>query len=160
MRVLFLIIFLLVHYASFSQCDVLIRKKSKNLGDIPYVITKKEVYKTKSGQTVNITLSDIFFKAKHRFIFQSENLGDTLDVSLVAINRRTLLQKKITNDDCIIDYEPFIKSGHYFFVIKTKKVLNDENKPIEGCVGMIMLERVTRKNLRKLQRIKWEKNNK
>ena len=160
MRVLFLIVFLLVHYASFSECEKLISNKLKSLGDIPYRKFNKEFFEVKSGDVFNIKLTDVFFKAKHKFLFQSENLGDTLDISLVGINRRILFRKKITNDDCIIDYEPFIKSGNYFFVIQTKKVLDEDSKPIMGCLGLVTFERITYKNFRKLQRIKWKKNNK
>ncbi len=158
MRVLLVILCLLVSRASFSQCEDLISKKIKNFGDIPYGMINRDVYKSKSGEVVYITIPDVYYKSKLRFVFQSQNFGDTLDVSLVAINRRTLVRKKITNDDCVINYEPFNKSGHYFFVIQTKKVLDDEGKPIWGCVGLITLERVTRKPFRKLQKIEWKKN--
>jgi hypothetical protein len=158
MRVLFLILFLLITSATFSQCNKPISKKIKNLGDIPYVMVNRDIYESKSGEIIYIKISDVYFKSKLKFIFQSNNLGDTLDVSMVAINRRVLVRKKITNEDCEINYQPFPNSGYYFFVIQTKKVLDEENRPIKGCVGLITLERVTKKGFRKLQKVKWKKN--
>jgi hypothetical protein len=124
---------------------------------LPYILYDKLVYDVQSGKSFYVKISDISYKTKLAFLFQSENLGDSLDVSLITLNWKVLSKKIITKDDFIIRYEPMKKSENYFLVIKSKPILDDFGKPISGCIGIAILERVTKKPFKSIQKIEWKK---
>jgi hypothetical protein len=123
---------------------------------LPYVLYDKVVYHVKSGTVTYIKISDVSYKKKLAFVFQSENLGDTLKVKLITLNRKVLTKKNITKDDCIMRYEPMKKTENYFLMIESKPILDENNKPIMGCYGIAILERVTKKPFKSVQKIQWK----
>lgn len=157
MRVFLLLFFLFISNLSFSQCFQLIANKLDSMEILPYILYDKLVYDVQSGKSFYVKISDISYKTKLAFLFQSENLGDSLDVSLITLNWKVLSKKIITKDDFIIRYEPMKKSENYFLVIKSKPILDDFGKPISGCIGIAILERVTKKPFKSIQKIEWKK---
>ena len=156
MRVfLFLILFLITN-TSYSQCFELLSNKLDSIDIIPYALYDRVVYDVESGKSFYVKISDVSYKTKLAFLFQSENLGDSLDISLITLNWKVLAKKIITKDDFILRYEPVKKSENYYLMIKSKPILNDIGKPISGCVGIAILERVTRKPFRSIQKIEWK----
>lgn len=156
MRVFLLTLFLFISNLSFSQCFQLLANKLDSIEFLPYILYDKLVYDVKSGKSFYVKISDVSYKTKLAFLFQSENLGDSLDVSLITLNWKVLSNKIITKDDFILRYEPMKKSENYFLVIKSKPILNDVGKPISGCVGIAILERVTKKPFKSIQKIEWK----
>jgi hypothetical protein len=157
MRVfLFLTLFLITN-TLYSQCFELLSNKLDSIDIIPYALYDRVVYDVESGKSFYVKISDVSYKTKLAFLFQSENLGDSLDVSLITLNWKVLAKKIITKDDFILRYEPVKKSENYYLMIKSKPILNDIGKPISGCVGIAILERVTRKPFRSIQKIEWKK---
>jgi hypothetical protein len=156
MRVFLLIFFLFISNLSFSQCFQLLANKLDSIDIIPYALYDKLMYDVESGKSFYVKISDVSYKTKLAFLFQSENLGDSLDVSLITLNWKVLSKKIITKDDFILRYEPMKKSENYFLVIKSKPILNDVGKPISGCIGIAILERVTKKPFKSIQKIEWK----
>jgi hypothetical protein len=141
----------------YSQCSEILNSVLDTIGIIPYALVDKNVYNIKSGKNLEIMVPDAPYKKKYAFLIFGNNVGDTLNVSLITINRHTLSSKKITTNDFRFKYDPFIKSGNYFLRIETKEILDEEKKPITGCVGVVTLERVSSKGFKKLQKIEWKK---
>jgi hypothetical protein len=156
MRVFLLLFFLFISNLSFSQCFQLLANKLDSVEILPYILYDKLMYDVKSGKSFYVKISDVSYKTKLAFLFQSENLGDSLDVSLITLNWKVLSKKIITKDDFILRYEPMKKSENYFLVIKSKPILNDVGKPISGCLGIAILERVTKKPFKSIQKIEWK----
>lgn len=156
MRVFLLTLFLFISNLSFSQCFQLLSDKLDSMEILPYILYDKVVSHVKSGTVTYIRLNDVSYKTKLAFVFQSEDLGDTLKVKLITLNRKVLSKKNITKDDCIFRYEPMKKTENYFLMIETKPVLNEDNKAIMGCYGIAILERVTKKPFKSLQKIEWK----
>lgn len=156
MRVFLLTLFLFISNLSFSQCFQLLANKLDSIDIIPYALYDKLMYNVQSGKSFYVKISDVSYKTKLAFLFQSENLGDSLDVSLITLNWKVLSKKIITKDDFILRYEPMKKSENYFLVIKSKPILNDVGKPISGCIGIAILERVTKKPFKSIQKIEWK----
>ena len=158
MRVFLLTLFLFISNLSFSQCFQLLANKLDSIDIIPYALYDKLMYDdVKSGESLHVIISDVSYKTKLAFLFQSENLGDSLDVSLITLNWKVLSKKIITKDDFILRYEPMKKSENYFLVIKSKPILNDVGKPISGCIGIAILERLTKRPFKQIQKIEWKK---
>ena len=59
------------------------------------------------------------------------DLGDTLKVSLITLNRHVLTKKLITKDDYMLRYQPMKKTENYFLMIETKQVLDEEKRAIK-----------------------------
>jgi hypothetical protein len=156
MRVFLLTLFLFISNLSFSQCFELLANKLDSMEILPYILYDKLMYDVESGKSFYVKVSDVSYKTKLAFLFQSENLGDSLDVSLITLNWKVLSNKIITKDDFILRYEPMKKSENYFLVIKSKPILNDVGKPISGCIGIAILERVTKKPFKSIQKIEWK----
>ena len=152
LTILFSFIFNLAH----SQCFELLYNKLDSIDIIPYSLVDKFVYGIQSGRTISIKLSDVKYKHKFGFIFQSKDLGDTIDVYLLTLNRKLLAHKVITNGDYFLRCEPVKKSENYFLIISTKQKLGTDKRPITGCLGLIILERVRSKTFGKVQKIKWK----
>jgi len=158
MRVFLILILFFISNISFSQyeCYNLLSKKLNNLDILPYVLYNKIVYENTSGKTFYIKLDDLAFRTKLIFILQSNNLGDSLDVSLVTLNNKILNRKIITNKDCTLRCDPLKKTENYFLIVKSKPVLDEFKRPISGCLGIAILERVKRKPFKKIQKIEWK----
>lgn len=150
------IVFCLFFGTAHSQCFELLSNKIDSMEIIPYYLHDKLVDEVESGNTVVITISDVEYKSKRFFLFQQSDLGDTLDVALMTLNKKVLARKYITKDDYILRCDPFWKSGNYFLVITTKKKLDDINKPVIGCLGIAILERLTKRPFKKIQKIDWK----
>lgn len=155
MRFIFFILLIFLPNLVKSQCYELLDQRLNNIGDIPYVMVEKFVFDLTSGKTKTIKINNVAYKTKLGFIFQSKNVGDTLDVSLLTLNRKVLTRKKLTKSDDFLRYEPFRKSEYYFLIIQTKPVLDSLNKPLSGCFGLAVVERVKKKTFKKLQKIEW-----
>ena len=156
MRVfLFLTLFLITN-TLYSQCFDLLSNKLDSIDIIPYVLYDKVVFQVKSGQTTYVKLNDVSYKTKLAFLFQSKDLGDTLKVSLITLNSHVLTKKIITKDDYMFRYQPMKKTENYFLMIETKQVLDEEKRVIKGCYGIAILERVTKKPFKSLQKIEWK----
>ena len=156
MRVFLFLILFLVTNTLYSQCFELLSNKLDSIDIIPYALYDRVVYDVESGKSFYVKISDVSYKTKLAFLFQSENLGDSLDVSLITLNWKVLTKKIITKDDFILRYEPVKKSENYYLMIKSKPILNEIGKPISGCVGIAILERVTRKPFKSIQKIEWK----
>ena len=115
------------------------------------------VYNVPSRESVSIKIRGGKYKSKLGFIFQFDNLGDTLYVYLYTLNRKLLTSKIVTNDDCFLRYEPFIKSENYFLIIHMQKQPAADKQKTAGCLGLAVVERVKRKGLKKVQKITWKK---
>jgi len=122
---------------------------------IPYLLVDKKVLEIETDKSYSVKISDVKFKKKLIFLFQSNNIGDTIYVELVTLNRKILSKKTITNEDFILRYEPFRKSENYYLLIKTVK--SKEKK--KGCLGLVILERVTNRPFKKIQKIEWKLEN-
>jgi hypothetical protein len=143
-------------YSLRYDCYELIEKKLNSLDEIPYSMVDKFVFDIKSGKTISIRLDDVKYKTKLGFIFQSKDLGDTLHVYLLTLNKKILVSKKVTNDDYFLRYDPFRKSEDYFLVIQTKEKLDADSIAMTGCLGLVIVERVKKKGFRPMQKIRWE----
>ncbi len=152
LTILFSFIFNLAH----TQCYELLANKLDSIDIIPYTLVDKFVYGFQSGKTISVKLSNVRYKQKLGFIFQSKDLGDTIDVYLMTLNRKLLASKTITNQDYFLRYDPFKKSENYFLIISTKQRLDSSKRPIKGCLGLVILERVKSKTFSKVQKIKWK----
>jgi hypothetical protein len=155
MRLILSILFLFIFSSVKSQCYELLDNRLDNIGDIPYVMVEKFVFDLTPGKTKIVKIKNVAYKTKLGFIFRSYNVGDTMDVSLLTLNRKVLTRRKLTNTDYFLRYEPFRKSEYYFLVIETKPKLDSLNKPVTGCVGLAVVERVKKKTFKKLQKIEW-----
>jgi len=149
---LFIICFFTLH-PTFSQCHDLLSTKLENIEMIPYALYDKVVFQMKPGQTSYVKLNNVSYKTKLAFLFQSKDLGDTMRVSLITLNRKLLATKLITNDDCILRYQPVRKTENYFLKIESKS--NSDSINI-GCCGIAILERVIKKPFKSIQKIDWK----
>ena len=156
MRVFLFFTFFLITNSAFSQCFDLLSNKLDSTDIIPYILYDKVVFEVTSGKTSYVKLLDVKYKTKLAFLFQSKDLGDTLKVSLVTLNRKVLASKLITRDDFYLRYQPMNRTENYFLIVETKPVLDEEKKPIKGCYGIAILERVTKKPFKSLQKIEWK----
>lgn len=156
MRIVFFLIFFFITVLGKTQCFELLSNRLEKIEEIPYSMVEKFFLDVKSGSLVSVKVQNVLYKTKLGFIFQSENLGDTLDVTLMTLNRKILTRKKITKDDDFLRHDPFRKSENYFLLIQTNAIIDTTNKkPIYGCMGIAVLERVKRKALKKVQKIDW-----
>lgn len=156
MKMFLSIVFCLVFGTAHSQCFELLSNKIDSMEIIPYYLHDKLVNEVESGKTIVVTIRDVEYKSKRFFLFQQSDLGDTLDVALMTLNKKVLARKYITKDDYILRCDPFWKSGNYFLVITTKEKLDDTNKPVIGCLGIAILERLTKRPFKKIQKIDWK----
>ena len=156
MKIFLSIVFCLIFGTAHSQCFELLSNKIDSMEIIPYYLIDKLEYTVESGKTIVVTVSSVEYKSKLFFLFQQSDLGDTLDVSLMTLNKKVLARKYITKDDYILRCDPFWKSGNYFLLITTKKKLDDTNQPVIGCLGIAVLERLTKRPFKKIQRIDWK----
>lgn len=156
MRVFLFLILFSISNISYSQCFELLSEKLNNLDILPYVLYNKIVYESTSGKTFYIKLDDLAFRTKLIFILQSNNLGDSLDVSLVTLNNKILNSKIITKQDCTLRCDPLNKTENYFLIVKSKPVLDEFKRPISGCLGIAILERVKKRPFKKIQKIDWK----
>lgn len=156
MKIFLSIVFFLIFGTANSQCYELLSNKIDSMEIIPYYLHDKLVDEVESGKTIVVTIRDVEYKSKRFFLFQQNDLGDTLDVALMTLNKKVLARKYITKDDYILRCDPFWKSGNYFLVITTKKKLDDINKPVMGCLGIAILERLTKRPFKKIQKIEWK----
>lgn len=156
MKVLFFLILFFISYIGHTQCYELVDHSLENIGDIPYAMVDKFVFDVKSGKSVIIKIRNVEYKSKLGFLLLSNNLGDTIDVSLLTLNRKVLTRKRITNSDYFLRYEPFRKSENYFLSIQTKTLLDSNKRVLSGCLAVVVLERVKKKAFVPLQKIKWE----
>jgi len=123
---------------------------------IPYGLREKSVYNIPSGKTISLKIRDVKYKSKFAFLFQWHDLGDTMDVTLITLNWKVLARKTITKDDYILRYEPFKKSENYFLIVTTKVKLDSNKKPLTGCLGMAVLERLVKRPFKQIQKIGWK----
>jgi len=156
MKLLFTILFCFVFGVARSQCFELLSEKLDSIEDVPYGLYEKSVYDIPSGKSISLKIYDVKYKSKFVFLFQWYDLGDTIDVTLITLNWKVLSRKTLTKNDYILRYEPFKKSEDYFLVITTKKKLDDINKPVMGCLGIAILERLTKRPFKKIQKIEWK----
>ena len=154
---LLIVLLLLLPNTGSSQCFDLLEKKLNTFEKIPYEMVDRFVFDIPSSQPISIKIKDGKYKSKLGFMFQFNNLGDTLYVSLYTLNRKLLASKKITNDDCFLRYEPFIKSENYFLIVHTQKQPAADKQKTTGCLGLAIVERVKRKGLKEVQKITWGK---
>jgi len=156
MRVfLFLTLFLITN-TLYSQCFELLSKRLDSIENIPYGLHEKSVYDVPSGKTINLKISHVEYKSKFAFLFQWHDLGDTMYVTLMTLNKKILVRKTITKNDCILRYEPFRKSENYFLIVTTEVKLDEYQKPLTGCLGVAILERLTKRPFKKIQKIEWK----
>ena len=153
---LLILLLLLLPNTGSSQCFDLLEKKLNTFEKIPYEMVGRFVFDIPSRKSVSIKINDGKYKSKLGFIFQFNNLGDTLYVSLYTLNRKLLAYKKVTNEDCFLRYEPFIKSENYFLIVHMQKQPTVDKQKTAGCLGLAVVERVKRKGLKKVQRIDWK----
>jgi hypothetical protein len=152
---LFLILFFISNI-SFSQCFELLSNKLDSTKNIPYGLHEKSVYDIPSGKSISLKIYDVKYKSKFVFLFQWYDLGDTIDVTLITLNWKVLARKTLTKNDCILRYEPFKKSENYYLIVTTKVKLDSNKKPLTGCLGMVVLERLAKRPLKKIQKIDWK----
>jgi len=152
LTILFSFIFNLVH----SQCFELLSKRLDTIKNIPYGLHEKSVYDVPSGKSISIKIYDVKYKSKFAFLFQWHNLGDTMYVTLMTLNKKILARKIITKNDCMLRYEPFRKSENYFLIVTTGVKLDEDKKPLTGCLGVLILERLTKRPFKKIQKIEWK----
>jgi len=142
-----------------AQCFELLSKRLDSVSEMPYGLHEKTVYYVQAGKSVSLKISDVKYKSKLAFVFQWHDLGDTIDVALMTLNWKTLAKKTMTKTDCILRYEPFKKSENYFLIVTTREKLNPDRQPITGCLGLAILERLTRRPFKPIQRIEWKTGN-
>lgn len=159
MRIVFFFIFFFISFLGKTQCYESLSNRLENIENIPYAMVEKFFLDVKSGSSVSVKVQNVLYKTKLGFIINSVNLGDTLDVTLITLNRKVLARKKITKDDDFLRHDPFRKSENYFLIIQTSPIIDTSNhKPIYGCIGIAVLERVKKKALKKVQKIDWKEN--
>ena len=156
MKVALTLILIFLFEPARAQCFELLSERLDSVKEIPYGLHEKSVYFVQSGKTVSLKIDDVKYKSKFAFLFQWHDLGDTLDVALVTLNWKVLAQKTLTQDDCILRYEPFMKSENYFLVVTTQVKLGEDKTPLTGCLGLAVLERLTRRPFKQIQRIEWK----
>ena len=156
MKLLFTIIFCFIFNLAHSQCYELLSNKLDSMDIIPYGLREKSVYNIPSGKSISLKIRDVKYKSKFAFLFQWHDLGDTMDVTLITLNWKVLARKTITKDDYILRYEPFKKSENYFLIVTTKVKLDSNKKPLTGCLGMAVLERLAKRPFKKIQKIDWK----
>ena len=155
MRSIFIFFFFFLTHTLFGQCHQLLSDRLYSISDIPYLLVENFVFDVKTGETVAVKIKNVAYKTKLGFIFETHDVGDTLKVSLITLNRKVLASKIITKNDYFFRYEPFRKSDNYFLIIKSKPILDEYNKPKNGCIGIAVVERVKKKAFKKLQKIEW-----
>jgi len=156
MKLLFTIIFSFIFNLAHSQCYELLSNKLDSTENLPYGLREKSVYNIPSGKTISLKIRDVKYKSKFAFLFQWCDLGDTIDVTLITLNWKVLARKTLTKNDCILRYEPFKKSENYYLIVTTKVKLDSNKKPLTGCLGMVVLERLAKRPLKKIQKIDWK----
>ena len=156
MKLLFTILFCFVFGTARSQCFELLSEKLDSAGNVPYSLVDKFSYDIPSGKTISLKIRDVKYKSKLAFIFQWYDLGDTMDVTLMTLNWKVLARKTITKNDFILRYDPFKKSENYFLIVTTKVKLGDNKKPLTGCLGLAILERITKRPFKAIQKIDWK----
>jgi hypothetical protein len=156
MKLLFTIIFSFIFNLAHSQCYELLSNKLDSTENVPYGLYEKSTYNIPSGKTISLKVRNVKYKSKLAFLFQWSDLGDTIDVSLITLNWKVLARKTLTKNDCILRYEPFKKSENYYLIVTTKVKLDSNKKPLTGCLGMAILERLTKRPFKQIQKIDWK----
>lgn len=152
MKFLFVFIFLIISEFCKSQCFSQLSSELDKLEKIPYSLMDKRVYDIESGKTYCIKLSRIPYRTKLGFLIQTDGVSDSIDVTLTTLNRKILAKKLITNKDCILRHEPFKKTENYFLLIK----IHFSKEKQKGCLGLLILERITKRPLGRVQKIRWK----
>jgi len=155
-KLILTILFSFILNLAHSQCYELLSDKLDSMDIIPYSLHEKSVYGVTSGKSISLKIRDVKYKSKFAFLFQWHDLGDTMDVTLITLNWKVLARKTITKNDCILRYEPFKKSENYFLIVTTKVKLDSNKKPLTGCLGMAILERLTKRPFKQIQKIDWK----
>jgi len=155
-KLILTILFSFILNLAHSQCYELLSDKLDSMDIIPYSLHEKSVYSIPSGKTISLKIRNVKYKNKFAFLFQWYDLGDTMDVTLMTLNWKILARKTITKNDCILRYEPFKKSENYFLIVTTKAKLDANKKPLTGCLGMAILERLTKRPFKQIQKIDWK----
>ena len=155
MKLVLTFLLFFISFISKSQCYELIDNRLNSIDDIPYALVERFVIESKSGKQISVKVKNVEYKTKLGFIIKSNNLGDTLDVTLMTLNKKVLAKKKITSTDDFLRHEPFRKSENYFMIIQTKALIDSTKQPVYGCLGIIILERVKKKTFSKVQKIEW-----
>ena len=114
------------------------------------------MYNIQSGKSISLKIYDVKYKSKLVFLFQWCDLGDTIDVTLITLNWKVLAKKTLTKNDYILRYDPFKKSEDYYLIVTTRVKLDDNKKPLTGCLGMAILERLTKRPFKQIQKIDWK----
>jgi hypothetical protein len=123
MKIFLSIVFCLIFGTAHSQCFELLSNKIDSMEIIPYYLHDKLVDEVESGKTIVVTIRDVEYKSKRFFLFQQNNLGDTLDVALMTLNKKVLARKYITKDDYILSFPKINFIEHPIF----DKVANSDN---------------------------------
>ena len=147
----FLLLLLFIPQLLFSQCDNSIMGKLEDMETIPYLLIDKGAVEVEPGKSFTLPIRTEKQYTKYKFIFILEGLLNPVYVSIITLNRKVLIEKKITNTDNSIDII-FKKTEKYFIIINTK--VEEKSEDSSRCIGVVTLMRVSR---RKYQRIKWKK---
>ena len=157
MKAILTLLFCFVFGIAHSQCFELLSNKLDSTKNMPYGLYLKSEYTVSAGKTVSIKISDVKYKSKLAFLFQwSSDLGDTVDVVLMTLNWKRLAKKTMTKNDCILRYEPFKKSENYFLIVTIPERLDNNKKPVTSCLGLAVLERLTKRPFKQIQKIEWK----
>ena len=156
MKAILTLLFCFVFGIAHSQCFELLSSKLDSTENMPYGLHEKSVYSVQAGKTISLKISDVKYKSKLAFLFQWSDLGDTVDVTLITLNWKRLAKKTMTRNDCILRYEPFKKSENYFLIVTTRAPLDNNTQPITGCLGLAVLERLTKRPFKQIQKIEWK----
>lgn len=146
-RYFFFIIFFIITIVSKSQdsCYLLKKNNYKEIKKISYPLSDKLNLKIPVNTSVYIKIREVSYKEKLLFVFYFYNLGDTIEVKLVTLNRILITSKKITKKDNIFKTPPFKKSGTYFLFVKTYRLKNND-EDILGCVNLFIFRNSYLKN--------------
>ena len=157
MKLVLTLLLLLILNSANAQCFELLTNKLDSIQSKPYALVKKLEYQIESGKTLIVFLQNVEYRTKFTFLIQQSGLNDTLSVSLLTINRQVLNKKVLTREDPILRCNTLKKSGDYFLLITTKERVDEFNKPLWGCLGIVVLERRTSTRFRRLHSLKWVK---
>jgi hypothetical protein len=155
-KLILTILFSFILNLAHSQCYELLSNKLDSSKNLPYGLYEKSVYNIPSGKTFSLKVDNVKYKSKLVFLFQWNDLGDTIDVTLITLNWKVLAKKTLTKNDYILRYEPFKKSEDYYLIVTTKVKLDSNKKPLTGCLGMAILERLTKRPFKQIQKIDWK----
>lgn len=140
--ILFLFIFFFKPYLTLSQdsCSIELEKKYKK--SIKSNYNKIDCFSQNilPGSSISIKIKKLKFKQRIIFIFHTKKLGDTIEVSILALNGLEIDRKIINNKNCFFRIPQIKKSGDYFMIIKTKNPKSEECFENLGCLSFILYE--------------------